>query len=95
MFAVGWEKTAENGRRGIAFVEQLVEMVGDVVGWREVRAAFREMAGDFEGALADSEFELGRKYPQGGTKKDICYTARVDHLSRLRTLASRRTDERS
>ncbi|MBW2257725.1 MAG: hypothetical protein JRI25_24430, partial [Deltaproteobacteria bacterium] len=51
-------QTPENGRRGVAFVEQLVEMVGEVPLCWKARASFRQMAGDLEGALADLEREL-------------------------------------
>jgi len=89
MFAVGWEKTEENGRRGAAFVEQLIEMVGDVVGCYEVRAAFREMAGDLRGALADLEHELERRYPGGRGPKDLSYRTRVDKVRQLRAARQR------
>ncbi len=65
MDATGWDRSPENGRRGVAFVDGLVELAGRAPGWSQARASFHELAGDPAAALADLEAEVAEAAARG------------------------------
>lgn len=57
MDAIGWDRSPELAGKGLAFVDQLVEMVGETTGCHYLRATFHEQGGD----LGAAERELVRE----------------------------------
>jgi hypothetical protein len=64
MGAIGWDRSPELAGKGLAFVDQLVAMVGDVVGCHYLRSTFHEQAGDLHAAERELMIELER-LPEG------------------------------
>ena len=78
MDAAGWDRSPEVGRKGVLFVDRLIDMVGDTEGALKVRASFHEQAGDLASALRDHEHELARAKP--GTFDHELLTSQVERL---------------
>jgi hypothetical protein len=57
MDAVLWNRSPETAAKGLAFVDDLIAIVGEATGCHYLRAAFHEQAGD----LASAERELVRE----------------------------------
>lgn len=69
MDAVGWNRSPEIAPKGLAFVDDLVAMVGETTGCHYLRSAFHEQAGD----LVAAERELVRELellPPDSTSRD-------------------------
>lgn len=60
MEAACWDRSPEAGRKGVLFVDRLIEMVGVCPGCFKVRASFHEQAGDHAAAVQDLERELAQ-----------------------------------
>ncbi len=60
MGAAGWDHSVETALKGVAFANQLLEMVGECVGVYYLRATFQKQAGDFAAAGRDMEKEIER-----------------------------------
>ncbi len=79
MGLMGWERTPEVGRRGAAFADTLMEIAGEAPGCFELRGAFRELAGDLDGAVEDLERE------RACTPQDSRYRGHLlEQINRLR-----------
>lgn len=68
MDAIGWDRSPERGGDGLAFVDQLIEMVGEAVGCHYLGAAFHEQAGDLDAAERELLRELER-LPEGHSNR--------------------------
>ena len=58
MEAACWDQAPETARKGVRFVDRLIELAGEVPGAYEVRATFQEAAGDRGAAIRDLERDL-------------------------------------
>lgn len=70
MGAIGWDRSPERAGNGLAFVDQLVEMVGEAVGCHYLRACFHEQGGDLVAAERELLRELER-LPDGHSNRSI------------------------
>jgi hypothetical protein len=70
MDAIGWDRSPALAEKGLAFVDQLVEMVGETIGCHYLRAAFHEQHGDLDAAERELLRELER-LPEGHTSRSI------------------------
>jgi hypothetical protein len=68
MDAIGWDRSPELASKGLAFVDQVVEMVGDATGCHYLRAAFHEQQGDLHAAERELLLELER-LPEGHSNR--------------------------
>jgi hypothetical protein len=68
MDGIGWDRSPERAGKGLAYVDQLVEMVGDVIGCHYLRAAFHEQGGDLHAAERELMLEL-ECLPQGHSNR--------------------------
>jgi hypothetical protein len=58
MDAIGWDRSPETAEKGLAFVDDVVAMVGEAMGCHYLRSAFHEQAGDLEAAEREMVREL-------------------------------------
>lgn len=65
MEAASWDRSPETGRKGVLFVDRLIEMVGVCPGCFKVRASFHQQAEDHAAAVADLERELAQTESSG------------------------------
>jgi hypothetical protein len=65
MEGAGWDRSPETGRKGVLYVDRLIEMVGVCPGCFKVRASFHQQAEDHDAAVADLERELAQTKPGG------------------------------
>lgn len=68
MDAIGWDRSPELTGKGLAYVDQLVEMVGEAVGCHYLRATFHEQGGDLAAAERELLRELER-LPEGHSNR--------------------------
>jgi hypothetical protein len=87
MGAIGWDRSPALAGKGLAFADQLIEMVGDVVGCHYLRSAFYQQAGDLQAAERELMIELER-LPEGHSSR----SSYEDSLARVR---ARMTSESS
>jgi hypothetical protein len=69
MDAIVWDRSPELAGKGLAFADQLVEMVGETIGCHYLRATFHEQGGDLDAA----ERELARELellPDGHSNRE-------------------------
>ena len=59
-----FKRTVENGVLGLKYLDTLIQIVGEVPRWRELRATFREMSADIEGAIEDLQYTLDTLSPE-------------------------------
>lgn len=83
MDAIGWDRSPELADKGLAFVDQIVEMVGEVVGCHYLRATFHEQRGDLDAAERELLRELER-LPEGHSNGSIY----AQNLARVRARMS-------
>lgn len=58
MDATGWERTPENGARGLEFADLLVAMVGPAPGIHWLRSSFHQLRGDLDAARREMRAEI-------------------------------------
>lgn len=63
MDAARWDRSEATGQKGVAFVERLIAMVGEIPAMYSLRASFHEQAGDLAAAESDLTRELERTPP--------------------------------
>jgi hypothetical protein len=78
MELAGWDQSPAQGRRGVAFIDRLLAMVGHEPRAYGIRASFHELTGDRSAALADLRVELA------GTPADAWWRSETE--KRIRKL---------
>ena len=81
MTHLNFEQTKENGRLGLIYLNTLIAIVGEVPRWRSLRATFREMSGDIQGALGDVQHTLDTLPPEYNFQKE----GLLQKIERLKT----------